>query len=249
MKLGGIAATLDDSLFFWKQAGLTEDAILSAAGKIEAERIREMPLQIAANKGLAVAPLPESPEAVAMGDLVLPIRYVSSVASARYMIVNEEFTRRVTLPGSTLGRAPDWLGGAQEISYTCGDLQNGDVLLLDVSKNDSVDLSPFWNRIVAVHFRTRLAGLGPSIYVGQLLCISGVPGVTASLCIWLGDDVERYDLGVWRPPLAGGDLITRRDSQLRQNTMQAEKELRLDADYRIVGLVTGWLKAAPPGQK
>jgi hypothetical protein len=162
----------------------------------------------------------------------------------RYIVVNKDFTGPEVLsqfPGNstdgTFGYPkPDW-------PQTFPPLEMGDIILLDISRNDAVDLLPFWGHLLLVYSGRPS---GPRYIVGQLglLPRSGLV-FTACLHLWTTqEDGERLDIGLWR----GNIPASVQDGDLEQKLYeeaepQARREIRLHADYQIVGLVVGWYRS------
>jgi hypothetical protein len=227
MVLGRKAPSIEDSLFFWEKAGLTRDAILSAAAKIERERGRDVASEIAAGDAVIIAPLAEFNDG-SMTDLVLPRRCVPNATSVRYLIVNQGFEY-------ASGPPPPF--------------EIGDILLVDVSHSDSIDLMPFWGETVLF-----CGGLERGGYMVGQLELYPFPHLSflAKLHLWTTfKGGETLPIAPWRAEMPAG--ASSHDGFSEEVEAEAEararKEFRLANGLRILGIVRGWLSLAGSGEK
>lgn len=116
VQLGNLAP-YPDSLWFWKQAGIDQTAMLSASGKLLKERG-----DLAETKCVAVPPLREKGRKQTGQEVFeyVDAKYVPNPSSVAYWIIDKA---------------------------TCKEsaLVSGDVVILDTSSNDSANLQPFWD--------------------------------------------------------------------------------------------------------
>ncbi len=253
-KLGKLAPS-PQNLWFWERAGLTRDAILSAAAKIEREQARDVASEIAAGNAVSIAPLAEFNDG-SMSDLVLPRRCVANAASVRYLAVNEGFAfgaiwkpyLRDSRAGRIDGLSKDIEEMARQVAIEMANSREpippfelGDVLLVDVSKSDSVDLMPFWGETIL--FGT---GLRTQAYIVGQLGLQRIPrlGFEARLYYWTTfEGGETYDVASWRAEKLDGasDQDDFPEAVEDEAEARARKELRLAKGQRIFGIVRGWL--------
>jgi hypothetical protein len=164
----------------------------------------------------------------------------------RYVVVNEDFAGAEVISDFP-GNSQDDLSGYLEHSgpQTFPPLEMGDIILLDISRNDAIDLSPFWGHLLLVYSEQ---APGPPYIVGQLGVMSHQGLVfTARLHLWTTQESEKpLDIGLWRGNIPAspqrGDSLFAEDELYRELEPQARREIRLDARYQIVGLVVGWYR-------
>ncbi len=256
MVLGRKAPSIEDSLFFWEKAGLTRDAILSAAAKIEREQGRDAASEIAAGDAVSIAPLTEFNTDGSMSDLVLPRQYVPNAASVRYLAVNKGFAFGMKwkpylkdLRAARIeGMSKDTVEMMRQIAIEMANSQEsippfeiGDILLVDISNSDTIDLAPFWGETIL--FAT---GLQPQAYIIGQLGLQPRHGLAfeARLYYWTtAEGGETYDVASWRSEMLAGapDQDDFPDAVEDEAEARARKELRLTNAQRILGIVTGWL--------
>jgi transcriptional regulator with XRE-family HTH domain len=127
LRLGNLAS-YPDNIWFWRQAGMDEQAILSAAEKLLRER------GAPATKGeiVRVAPHQQTGQARQGADLPLPTQFIPNPGSTTYLRFDAQSAGSGFLPG--------------------------DIVVLDRSYENAKDLRPFWNQVVLVEFPRRECG-------------------------------------------------------------------------------------------
>jgi hypothetical protein len=125
----------------------------------------------------------------------------------------------------------------------------GDILLVDISNSDSVDLAPFWGETILF-----CTGLQPQAYIVGQLGLQGRPRLafTAVLYYWTTfDGGEREEIASWRAEMPSGpsDEHDFPEAVEDEAEARARKQLRLTNGQRILGIVRGWLSLAGSGEK
>ena len=87
-----------DTIWFWEKAGLTQDAILSAANKILEKRLRPP----AEGELVYVPALHENPEAKHKGGLWLPAQNIPNPGLARFVVIDEQSAGDVFKTGDVI---------------------------------------------------------------------------------------------------------------------------------------------------
>jgi transcriptional regulator with XRE-family HTH domain len=118
-KLGNLAS-YPDNLWFWQQAGIDQQAMLSAAEQV----LKEGGAPATEREITRVRPYQQTGQATEGPDLVLPARFVSNPLSTRYLVIDGKLASAI--------------------------FPIGDVVVLDVSAEKAVDLRPLWGEIVLV---------------------------------------------------------------------------------------------------
>jgi len=235
VKLGNFAP-YPDCIWFWQQAGMDEQAMLSAAEKLLKGR-RAAPGEITCVPRSS-GTLQESEEA---GPLVpLPAEFVPNPLSTRCLVVDEKFSNPI--------------------------FPVGDVILLDESANSPEDLRPFWGEIVLVHLTRPKDGTGlrmtkswrDGLNIGRLLCRTSQSGDRLQWAATLGpfDDADKWYtvdgrrifVGTWRHEFRsesfGAAVDSDRLREAREEAkLQAPMQMRLTPGCRILGRVIGWFRA------
>jgi len=240
-RVAALASLAEDQAFFLQKAGLSREIIVSAANKFMSGRIVHpkvgdivlvQPFQEGAQESQEQIPL-----------LRLTANLAADPTSTRYIVVNKDFTGTGAF-SSFPGSKDEVMGSFEEdLAQTFPPLEMGDIILLDISRNDAVDLSPFWGRLLLVYTQQTP---GPRYIVGQLgLQASHGLVFTARLYVWTTNEAEEpLDIGLWRgtiPASAQGEAFKSLEEELYKEAQpQARREIRLHAGYRIVGLVVGW---------
>jgi transcriptional regulator with XRE-family HTH domain len=223
LRMSALVTNIDPALAsrFMRLAGISDDVILAIAGNLS----KEVFTPCGSAELVNVLPSEESPEALGGGPLSFQSRLVPDPMRTRYMVVGRDFLR----PRS-------W--------YRWDLLHRGDILLLDVSQNMSATLLPFWDLHVVVKIGGYPALGGPGLLAGRLMFISSTGGYSARLSASFGDDPEAFEVGVLSAPHAD-DWPPARESvaALREHGNAAKAQIRLYAPHKIVGILTGWLRA------
>jgi transcriptional regulator with XRE-family HTH domain len=240
-RLATLASRPDDQAFFLQEAGLSREVIVSAANKLVKDRI------VHPKEGDMVLVQPFQEDTQESQEQIPVLRLAANLAadptSMMYIVVNKDFTGTgvfSNFPGSK----DDVMGSLEEdLPQTFPPLEMGDIILLDISRNDAVDLSPFWGQLLLVYTEQTP---GPRYIIGQLgLQASDGLVFTARLYVWTTNEGgEDLDIGLWRgtiPASAQGEAFKSLEEELYKEAQpQARREIRLHAGYRIVGLVVGW---------
>lgn len=240
-RLAMLASLPEDQAFFLQKAGLSREIIVSAANKLMKERI------VAPKEGDMVSIQPLRQDIQGNQEQVAALQLTVSLApdptSMRYIVVNEDFTGEIIsdFPRDALGDLSiDYI---DEKPQAFPPLEMGDIILLDISRNDAADLSPFWGQLILV--QTDLAP-GPRYIVGQLGIMAHHGLVfTARLQVWTTQEmIENPDIGLWRGNMPAGAQAAgarfEEEEVYREAQPQARREMRLHAGCQIVGLVVGW---------
>lgn len=234
LRLGNLAA-YPDNLWFWEQAGIERQAMLSAVEKVVQERLAippsgsfvQVPCVRKSTKGIEPAGRSVS----------VPREFVANPASTVCLIVDEK-TATATVP--------------------CGDL-----IVLDTSQNDAKDLSSLWDNLVlidtdlsderATFLQTIVGPLPGGLYLGRLECrpyYLSAPGSGAQWGLsWEaivgaeGDSQEPWRRGgkglrigyisggsIWKKPEEIGAL-------LKTDRERGLKSVRIDEFFHILGRV------------
>ena len=119
-KLGNLAS-YPDNLWFWQQAGIDQQAMLSAAEQV----LKEGGAPATEGEITRVGPYQQTGQASEGPDLVLPARFVANPLSTRYLVIDDKLANAIFPPGDVVG--------------------------LDVSVSNAVDLRPLWGQIAVVH--------------------------------------------------------------------------------------------------
>jgi transcriptional regulator with XRE-family HTH domain len=212
-----------DKLWFWQQAGVDLEEMLSLSEKILKERgtppksteVNRLPrLRTAAGGKEDPGPL-----------LILPAEFTPNRGSTKWFALGE---KNATFP-----------------------VKPGDIAVVDTSHAGAQDLvlSPFFNTVVLMEFKSESAheGLPRGLFMGQLLSRRGPPAFTwyAELAV-LNErlEVHRFTVGSWP---AEGPVVCVDDPSTRTGWRKADAEefapeaIRLYPGCEIVGLVIGWL--------
>lgn len=251
-----VLAPLDsDKAFFLQKAGLSRETIVSAANELIGDQVvhpRESDVVL-------IQPLGQNTEGTA-GQRP-PLRVTANIApnptTTRYLAVNkEEFVGQQvysSFPGNSVDYSAFYNSkfGAEETGASMhSPLELGDIIFVDISESGAVDFSPFWGRLILVGSEERSA---PKYLIGQLgLMPTRGLVFTASLHIWTTSEHEPYEIGMWRgelPASAHGrdPLLSGEEEVFQEALARARKEIRLDPQYRILGLVVGWHR--PPSKE
>jgi transcriptional regulator with XRE-family HTH domain len=245
-RLATLASLAEDQAFFLEKAGLSREIIASAANKLVKDRI----MRPKGGDIVLIQPFRENVQG--SQEQVPALRLTANLApdptSMRYAVVNEDFTGAEVFsafPGNSEDNVSDSL--IADGPQTFPPLVMGDIILLDISRNDAIDLSLFWGKLLLVYTEQPP---GPRYIVGQLgLFPSRGLVFTARLYVWTTlEGGEELDVGLWRGniPASPQDEDARFPEELyKQVEPQARREIRLDAGYQIVGLVVGWLRPSP----
>jgi transcriptional regulator with XRE-family HTH domain len=118
-KLGNVAP-YPENLWFWQEAGIDQQAMLSAAEQV----LKEGGAPATEGEITRVGPYQQTGQASEGPDLVLPARFVGNPLSTRYLVIDDKLANAIFPPGDVVG--------------------------LDVSVSNAVDLRPFWGEIVLV---------------------------------------------------------------------------------------------------
>jgi transcriptional regulator with XRE-family HTH domain len=257
IRMAGLAPKSDAELVsrLLRLANISDETIRSVADKLDADREKDLASEAAAGKLVSIAPLAEFNDG-SMADLVLPRRCVPNAASIRYLAINKGFAFGMRwkpyLKDLQAARIEDLSKDIAEMSRQVAiemaeskeltpPFEMGDILLVDISNSDSVDLVPFWGETIL--FGT---GLKPQAYIIGQLGLLPRPrlGFGAVLHYWTTfEGGERYEIASWRAEMPAG--ASDRDDFPEVVETEAEarawKELRLTNGERILGIVTGWL--------
>lgn len=165
MALGAKARSAQDSLFFWEQAGLTKDAILSASHKLIGSGLAP------AREGevIRIRPYKPASEEDSGSTLTQPSNIVSNPASTYFWRLTEKASRRF------------WFS-------------SGDIIVLDAAHTESPCVGPFFGHVVVVGDRDHseespLVGRlefmirGPRHFEATLTPVGGLATPRTSLCI------------------------------------------------------------------
>jgi len=241
-RLAMLASLPEDQAFFLQKAGLSREVIVSAANKLVKDGV------VHAKEGDMVSIRPLRQDVRGNQEQVAALQLAASLApdptSMRYIVVNDDFAGPDVISEFPPNSQGDLSTESIEVGpQTFSPLEMGDIILLDISRSDAVDLSPFWSRLVLVH--TDLQP-GPHYIIGQLGLMSHHGLVfTARLQLWTTASWdEALDIGTWRGnmPISAKRAGVQAEAEelYRKATPQARREIRLDAGYQIVGLVVGW---------
>jgi hypothetical protein len=232
MTLGRTAPNLEDSIFFWECAGLTQDAILSAAARIEGERTRDISSEVAAGNAVLIPRFRETAEGreEAGPPVSLPVEFIPHPRTTVCLSIRARDTG--------IGDAPSGL------------------FILDTSVEGAECLRELWNRVVMIHFDwpTFESRFPKGIYAGRLITmiprqlLAESPAVSVSAALLSLTQREIYDrifLGEYIEPecLRG---IEPEDQEGRKRRMdeiyeRALSKLRLHEGVKILGKVIGRL--------
>jgi transcriptional regulator with XRE-family HTH domain len=241
----GTLAPYPDNLWFWGQAGLDQEAMLSAAEKLLHERGKEPP------KGKTVA----VPRLVAMGE-------TTEKSELRLWDAKD-----IPKPGSVayFEVLPAHHGIARPPIH-----RPGTIILLDTSGASATDLQPFWRKVVLVETTDEIqklkfsfpnpSGPGIGLRIGRLYCASAGMGEHSRWHAILHDpdlpcmDVSFNQLnmesfGEWAVSMTTDKwrLKTGDSFDMRLLRARAEEELRLYRGCQILGRVLDWYR--PPQEK
>jgi hypothetical protein len=243
MALGREAPNVEDSLFFWECAGLTQNAILLAAAKIEGERIRDVSSEIAAGKAVLVPRFRETARGreEAGPPVSLPVEFVPHPRTTICLSVRARDTGIVDAPSG--------------------------LFILDTSVEGAEHVDELWDRVVMIHYDyPAFATFFPKgIYAGRLIILMPTqlaaesPAVSVSaalLSLTRSEIYQRIFLGEYIEPdcLRG---IQPEDQEARKRRMEeiekrALSRLQLHHGIRILGKVigrlTGHLERMPSGE-
>lgn len=266
LRLGSLAG-YPDTTWFWQQAGMEEEALLSAAEKLLKERgttpgvgeTVRVPCEVMVRRDEEVAMEQTGKSVILPGDPNL-----------------------VANPGSTFCLV------VKEDTRIDAGISFGDLVVLDTSDNQAKDLRPFWNQTVLIDAGTS-GGLFTGLLLLQLTNRGDAPNLRWTAIV--GNSV----VGSWngpRPPTSkpptgnmavtttffqtrsqhgasrralidvtgmaeGADNIiphglpasptTREENPENAKALdQARSEISLDPPYRIVGRVIGWFRPLAP---
>ena len=224
-KLGNLAP-YPENIWFWQQAGMDEDKVLSAAEKLLRER------GAPAKSGEIVrvprfGPTPQGREETGP-PLILPAEFVPNPGSTSCFILDEQSARLPFAPG--------------------------DMLLVDGSQVKPQDPRPFWEKIVLVQVTDKGTPDNPSpktFFTGKL----EIQRDRFDPLTWYARLVpvdERFKtaafmVGDWR---AEGGIVSRPDPSTRLGCVKKEaeefapEEIRLYGNCEILGVVTAWFAGA-----
>jgi transcriptional regulator with XRE-family HTH domain len=241
-RLAALGSHAEDQAFFLQKAGLSREIIVSAANKLIGHPI------VRPKEGDIVLIEPFREEAQGSQEQLPALRLTANLApdptSMRYVIVNEDFAGAEVISEFPGDSQDDVLGYLEPPGpQTYPPLIMGDIILLDISKNDAVDLSPFWGHLLLIHVERPPV---PRCIVGQIGLMSHLGLVfTARLQLWSTTEAgENIDIGIWRGNVSAeiGDDAKYPLEVYKEAEPQARREIRLHAGYQIAGLVVGWLR-------
>ncbi len=233
IRLGSLAS-YPQSMWFWKQAGMDEQAILSAAEGVL--RKRSIPVEG------EIIRVPRFRETLrgresAGPPIPLPKEFVPNPASTVCFVVDKDASAVLDSPHA--------------------------IFILDETNKNASNLLPFWGKVVFAEYEAE-AGTNPrwrsGIYAGRLVYFNSWPRkpddsytVEAELYFITGLESKRplelgwkaypelkgsADIGIGLPPLGQNPLL---DAARQKVSARAASELRLSFGWRILGHVIGRL--------
>ena len=247
-RLGSLADNPDDAIWFWRQAGLDDDALLVAARKIAGDRAKE-------------------------GEPLLEKREVVLVARFRETLKGrEEAGPPVPLPAEFIPNPGSTICVVvSQIDFGMAFAPRG-LFVVDESVKDADALSALWERVVLLDYPSAIGLYPGGLYVGRLHMGShgarpgsGVPLDTRYLAWhgWLRSletpaQYQSIHFGEWRHPLFEKYNVRQPNENWRPREVlpseieefkaacseaeqRAPKEFRLPEGIRILGKVIGRL--------
>ena len=224
----GNKATYPDNIWFWRQAGMDEEAVLSASKNLSKERgappapgeIIRIPRFRETRQGRESAGPP----------IPLPTEFIPNPASTVCLEVDEK--------SNAIEECPKGL------------------VLLDTSYEGAEDLSPLWDRVVMLRYAEPLTSNHlPGIYMGRLVLNvmdvrSGAYHEVPHVMGWLEMLSKRYGVGAYNLPVGileidmGGTPLDDKQGRYRrweQEIGKARSAFRLGKGIQIIGKVIGRL--------
>jgi DNA-binding XRE family transcriptional regulator len=263
VRMGNIAP-YPDCLWFWGQVGLDRDAMLLAAGKLLKESG-----QSSDSKMIAVPRL-VGPRKTAAGSepIFEPVDSVPIPGAVGYYVVEAAAYDPVhhMKAGAPSDRKPLYSenAGYEPINHP------GDIVVLDTSSNDSVDLQPFWDQDVLLQTAPEamkiVAPPWPGLRIGMLCCVTVATGDHVEYNPWyacllpFGSAPLPSPYEISAQQLHGDEfgrwIIARTSDKLRLKQRfqpeaydrelvyaRAKEELRLHKGNLILGRVLRWFRS------
>lgn len=238
-RLGNLAP-YPDALWFWEQAGIDQDAMLSAATSLLKERG-----QVPVGRMIAATNIRREAQTDDERDLLFrDTKHIPNLGSVRYLEVD---------------------GPASPPIH-----RRGTVILLDTSGSSATDLQPFWRKVVLVESTKEIEkvkfpvlghrGSGIGLRMGRLCCASVGQGEYSRWHAILRDpDLPPSDVSFDRNNMESfGEWVTSETTDkwrlksgdrfdMRLVRARAEEELHLYEACHILGHLLDWYR--PPQEK
>jgi len=240
-RLGSLASNPDDAIWFWKKAGLDEQAILAAGKKILKDRTEDAVPLIQKGKIILVPRFRETAQGreETGPPLPLPVEFIPGPRSTVCLLVGAE-------------------RGLTESPVD-------DIAVVDTSMTGEEGLESLWGEIVAIEFgslgerQSDLPWVWPQgVFAGLLSMVAaerGPLGPTTLAQLWplrLGHGIAwPITIGSWTYPFPERrERALAEESEMYRKVQdeieeQARCNLRPRAGCRVIGRVIGWFRAAP----
>ena len=240
-QLGSLAPKIEDTIWFWDQAGLDEYKLLEAGRKVAGDRAKEGEPLFERREVVLIPRFRQTVEGreEAGPPVPLPAEFIPNPGSTICFVVDGKATAIVDSPKA--------------------------LFILDESEKDAPNLLPFWRQVIFASFKGRGTPdeqRESGIYAGRLILVR--PEFRRMLSdgraatIWLqpltdmiGERPESLGYWVDKPLKDSLDAFRSAPDPLnnprvvepwKESVARARAEIRLDEGWRILGRVLGRLK-------
>jgi transcriptional regulator with XRE-family HTH domain len=264
IKLGNIAP-YPDSLWFWQQAGMDRDAMLSIAGKLlkESGQLAEED-RIAVPRLVGPRKTDREAKPISIDANLVPIPGAVGYWTVESTAYDPARHQAAGFPNYDEG------GGYPPIHVP------GTVVILDTSSNDATDLQAFWDRVVLLQTTMeghKMGGPFPGLRIGKLCCATVHPplgsgefvpwhpclrpldsAALASPFILSDTDLFQNTFGRWSVSMTTDKQRLKAEGQpdifdARRVRERAKEELRLYKGNMVLGRVIKWYRPPQRGGK